>query len=89
MRLCRAYSAAAFEEFKDASLKAIAAALARCGALGLLQALLRAHPYSLAPHLLQLLDALPETLPPAAYLHLLPQVLAALPSNLQTSNGPW
>ena len=73
---CRAYDAAAFEDFKDAALRNIAAALGGCGAVAVLEKLLRSHPYSLAPHLLELLSSFPETLAPAAYLHLLPKVPA-------------
>lgn len=45
-----------------------------------LSVLLAAHPHALAPSLLNLLRALPETLDPREYQHLLPRADGTLPS---------
>ena len=72
MRACsRQYEPDAYEEFKDCLLCSAASELAAAGRLGPLQALLGAHPCVLTPSLLDILGALPETLPVAAYQHLL------------------
>ena len=50
---------------------AIAAELAAAGALDQLQRLMQLHPYSLMPSMLDVLSALPETMPVADFRQLL------------------
>ena len=64
----------AFRAFRDCSLAQAAAALAAAADLESVNMLLRHHPYTLMPHLLDILASVPETVPPSQYLHLLPKV---------------
>ena len=56
------------------SLPQAAAALAAGADLESVETLLQHHPYTLMPHLLDILASVPETVPPGDYLHLLPKV---------------
>lgn len=60
--------------FCSASLQRLACEYAEGGRIGPLSVLFKRHVYSLAPAVLNILDALPETLPPHSYSSLLPEV---------------
>ena len=71
---CRTYDAAAYNDMNSCSLSAAAKALARSGRTAQLAALMQRHPWSLAPHALDVMSALPETLPARQLSPLLQQV---------------
>ena len=75
MTSCRRYNAASYEDLNSCSLSATAKALARSCRTVELGALLHRHPWTLAPHALDVLSALPETLPARQLSSLLQQVL--------------
>ena len=77
---CRYYDAAAFALFRDCSLAESAAAYAAEGEVASIEKLLLHHPVTVTPCLLEVLDSIPETLPPREYLHLLPKVHQPLQS---------
>ncbi|KAG1678031.1 hypothetical protein FOA52_000827 [Chlamydomonas sp. UWO 241] len=63
----------AFNAFRHAELLEAAVQYAASGDVSSLTVLLQHHPVVLAPHLLELLDALPESLDPRLYASLLPK----------------
>ena len=71
---CRVFDPTAFRVFRDCSLVQAAAALAAAADLESVETLLQHHPFTLMPHLLDILASVPETVPPSQYLHLLPKV---------------
>ncbi len=77
----RAFNSAAFEQLKDASLLAAAGAAAACSKLAVVSTLLTLHPYALAPHALDILDAVPETLPMPELKPLVQQVSLWIPTS--------
>ena len=77
----RCYDPAAFTLFRDCSLADSAAAYAAEGEVACIEKLLLHHPVTVMPRLLEILDSIPETLPPRAYLHLLPKVYASVSSS--------
>ncbi|KAL3677465.1 hypothetical protein R1sor_027413 [Riccia sorocarpa] len=68
------YSQKEYRIFRSAPLKTVGIRLAERGKTGALALLFSRHTYSLAPHILELLDAIPETVPPSTYSQLLPDV---------------
>lgn len=62
--------------FCSANLQIVACEYAEGGRIGALDVLFKRHRYSLAPSVLSVLDALPETLAPHSYSKLLPEVSA-------------
>ena len=77
MSSCRYYDPAAFTLFRDCSLAEPAAAYAAGGEVACVEKLLLHHPVTLMPRILEILDSIPETLPPSEYLHLLPKVCSS------------
>lgn len=63
-----------FAAFRSSDLHAVAVEYAEGGKMGSLDLLLKRHQYSLAPFLLSILDAVPETIPPHSYGQLLPEL---------------
>jgi len=78
----RVYEAGGWASFRDAPLQGAAAALAACGNVSGLQAMVGRHPRALLSHLLRLLELLPETLDPRTYSPLLPRASDGGPSGL-------
>lgn len=72
---CRAFEPHAFAQYRDCPLKEITAAFASSGGIEAAATLLQHHPYTLTPHILDILSSFPETLPPKTYLNLLPMVI--------------
>ncbi|CAM6100690.1 unnamed protein product [Calypogeia fissa] len=66
------YSQNDYKVFRSAPLHEVAFGFAERGKSGPLSLLFKRHTYSLAPYILQLLNAIPETLPPRTYSQLLP-----------------
>ncbi|KAK9810372.1 hypothetical protein WJX72_009621 [[Myrmecia] bisecta] len=67
------FDAAAYTEFRDCVTTEAAMAFARMGEVQSLATMLTRHPFTLAPNLLAILDSVPETVPPSAFLQLLPE----------------
>ena len=63
----REYVQEAYEDFKDCLLSEAASQLASAGSVGQLEELLQLHPYILLPSLLDVLAALPPTMPASSY----------------------
>ncbi len=74
---CRYYDAAAYTAFRNCSLADFAAAHAAEGEVECIKKLLIHHPVTVMPHLLEILDSLPESLPPREYLSLLAKVCSS------------
>ncbi|CAI9086949.1 OLC1v1020891C1 [Oldenlandia corymbosa var. corymbosa] len=66
------FSAQGYHKFRCAPINKAAIALAENGKIGALNLLFKRHPYSLSPFVLEILDAIPETLSVQSYAHLLP-----------------
>ena len=66
------FAPAAYAAFREADLGDAAVALAAAGNPRAAEQLLRRHPLSAAPRLLDVLDAMPDTMPPSQYAALLP-----------------
>ncbi|VVB17346.1 unnamed protein product [Arabis nemorensis] len=66
------YSVQDFRKFRSSPINQAAIALAESGRIGALNLLFKRHPYSLASFMLQILTAIPETVPVETYAHLLP-----------------
>ncbi|PIA34738.1 hypothetical protein AQUCO_03700186v1, partial [Aquilegia coerulea] len=61
-----------YSKFRTVPLNEIAVPLAESGKIGALNLLFKRHPYSLAPYMLDVLAAIPETVPVQSYGQLLP-----------------
>ncbi|XP_019090516.1 PREDICTED: MAG2-interacting protein 2-like [Camelina sativa] len=66
------YSVQDYRKFRSNPINQAAIALAESGRIGALNLLFKRHPYSLASFMLQILAAIPETVPVETYAHLLP-----------------
>uniref|UniRef100_A0A1J3GWA6 MAG2-interacting protein 2 n=1 Tax=Noccaea caerulescens TaxID=107243 RepID=A0A1J3GWA6_NOCCA len=66
------YSLQDYRKFRSSPINQAAVALAESGRIGALNLLFKRHPYSLASFMLQILAAIPETVPVETYAHLLP-----------------
>jgi hypothetical protein len=73
---CSAYLPEVYQELREADVADAAAAFARAGNLPAVAALLRRHPYALAPRVLDALAAAPECLDPKLYEPLLRDIAA-------------
>ncbi|GAB2213480.1 hypothetical protein Drorol1_Dr00021526 [Drosera rotundifolia] len=71
MVLCR-FSVQEYTKFRGMPIQEAAIKLAENGKIGALNLLFRRHPYSLAPYVLEVLSAIPETVPVQTYNQLLP-----------------
>ncbi|KAL2652320.1 hypothetical protein R1flu_020448 [Riccia fluitans] len=68
------YSQKEYKIFRSAPLQTVGKRLAERGKTGALALLFNRHTYSLAPNILELLDSIPETVPPSSYSQLIPDV---------------
>ncbi|CAH2044315.1 unnamed protein product [Thlaspi arvense] len=66
------YSMQDYRKFRSSPINQAAIALAESGRIGALNLLFKRHPYSLASFTLEILAAIPETVPVETYAHLLP-----------------
>lgn len=73
--LYRQYCPEAYADFRDCVLEDAACEFARVGSFAALAVLFNYHPYSLVPHLLEILDCLPDTVPPGELADLLQGLL--------------
>ncbi|KAG6557446.1 hypothetical protein Mapa_000718 [Marchantia paleacea] len=73
------YSQKEYMIFRSAPLLTVALRLAERGKTGALALLFNRHTYSLAPRILEILDSIPETMPPNSYNELLPDVTPPRP----------
>ncbi|EPS68666.1 hypothetical protein M569_06101, partial [Genlisea aurea] len=69
-----AFSSEEYRKFRDLPVGKSAIALAECGKIGALNLLFKCHPCSLSPSILEVLAAIPETIPVQKYGQLLPAV---------------
>ena len=70
---CRVFDPAGYADFRDSSLKEAAMAFASSGSAAAVRKLLQRHPFTLMPHVLDILSCFPETLPPKIYIDILPK----------------
>ncbi|XP_027159570.1 MAG2-interacting protein 2 [Coffea eugenioides] len=66
------FSAQEYNKFRNLPINDAAVALAETGKIGALNLLFKRHPYSLGPYILEVLAAIPETVPVQSYAQLLP-----------------
>ncbi|RZC69622.1 hypothetical protein C5167_032763 [Papaver somniferum] len=66
------FSMQEYNKFRTTPLSEVAVTLAESGKIGALNLLFKRHPYSLAPFVLEILAAIPETIPVKTYGQLLP-----------------
>lgn len=71
--LCRAFDPGGYGEFQECTLKEAAMAFAASGSAAAVKKMLQRHPYTLMPHVLEILSCFPETLPPKSYADILPK----------------
>ncbi|KAK6155559.1 hypothetical protein DH2020_009807 [Rehmannia glutinosa] len=81
------FSVQEYSRFRDLPISKAALALAESGKIGALNLLFKRHPYSLVPSMLEVLAAIPETIPVQSYGHLLPAISA--PSNIVLRDEDW
>lgn len=84
--LCR-FSVQEYTKFRVMPINEAAAALSESGKIGALNLLFKRHPYSLAPFVLEVLAAIPETLPVQIYGQLLPG--RSPPTNTVVRDEDW
>ena len=70
------FNANVYSAVRNADLLDLAQAAAANGELSIVGALLQVHPYSLTPHIFQILSAAPESLPPQRFETVLRQIVA-------------
>ncbi|KAL4300939.1 hypothetical protein S245_060885 [Arachis hypogaea] len=66
------FSVQEYGKFRVMPISEAAVALAESGKIGALNLLFKRHPYSLSPFMLEILSAIPETVPAETYVQLLP-----------------
>lgn len=76
-----------YSRFRDLPISKAAIVIAEGGKIGALNLLFKRHPYSLIPSMLEVLAAIPETIPVQSYGHLLPATSA--PSNNVVRYEDW
>ncbi|KAK2968190.1 hypothetical protein RJ640_018283 [Escallonia rubra] len=84
--LCR-FSVQEYNKFRILLINKAAVALAESGKIGALNLLFKRHPYSLNPFMLEILAAIPETVPVQTYGQLLPG--CAPPSSISLRDADW
>lgn len=84
--LCR-FSVQEYSKFRVMPIHEAAIALAESGKIGALNLLFKRHPYSLTPFMLEILSAIPETVPVQTYGQLLPG--RSPPSVVAVRNDDW
>ncbi|KAK1318871.1 hypothetical protein QJS10_CPB04g01968 [Acorus calamus] len=81
------FSVQGYSKFRVSPLSEAAIALAESGKLGALNLLFKRHPYTLAPSILDILSAIPETVPVQSYGQLLPGMIP--PNTGFLRGGDW
>ncbi|XP_011075933.1 MAG2-interacting protein 2 isoform X2 [Sesamum indicum] len=81
------FSVQEYGRFRDLPISKTALLLAESGKIGALNLLFKRHPYSLIPSMLEVLAAIPETIPVQSYGQLLPAISA--PSNIVLRDEDW
>ncbi|XVF10128.1 hypothetical protein REPUB_Repub07fG0156400 [Reevesia pubescens] len=81
------FSMQEYSKFRVIAMKEAATTLAENGKIGALNLLLKLHPYSLAPFMLDVLAAIPETIPVQTYVQLLPG--RSPPSSMAMREEDW
>ncbi|KAL0299713.1 UNVERIFIED_CONTAM: MAG2-interacting protein 2, partial [Sesamum radiatum] len=81
------FSVQEYGRFRDLPVSKAAMLLAESGKIGALNLLFKRHPYSLIPSMLEVLAAIPETIPVQSYGQLLPAISA--PSNIVLRDEDW
>lgn len=76
-----------YSRFRDLPISKAAIVIAEGGKIGALNLLFKRHPYSLIPSMLEVLAAIPETIPVQSYGQLLPTTSA--PSNVVLRDEDW
>ncbi|GER33412.1 neuroblastoma-amplified sequence [Striga asiatica] len=81
------YSVQEYMKFRQLPIGKAALVLAESGKIGALNLLFKRHPYSLIPSMLEVLAAIPETIPVHSYGQLLPAISA--PSSIVLRDEDW
>ncbi|KAK4277597.1 hypothetical protein QN277_015572 [Acacia crassicarpa] len=81
------FSVQEYSKFRVMPISEAAMALAESGKIGALNLLFKRHPYSLAPSMLEILAAIPETVPTQTYRQLLPG--RSPPSGVAVREDDW
>lgn len=81
------FSMQEYGRFRDLPISKVALVLAESGKIGALNLLFKRHPYSLIPTTLEVLAAIPETIPIQSYAQLLPGISA--PSTIILRDEDW
>ncbi|KAH6838206.1 neuroblastoma-amplified sequence protein [Perilla frutescens var. hirtella] len=81
------FSMQEYSRFRYLPISKAAIVIAEGGKIGALNLLFKRHPYSLVPSMLEVLAAIPETIPVQSYGHLLPATSA--PSNIVLRDEDW
>ncbi|KAK4431298.1 MAG2-interacting protein 2 [Sesamum alatum] len=81
------FSVQEYSRFRDLPIGKAALLLAESGKIGALNLLFKRHPYSLIPSMLEVLAAIPETIPVQSYGQLLPAISA--PTNIVLRDEDW
>lgn len=81
------FSVLEYKRFRDLPLNEAAMVLAESGKIGALNLLFKRHPHALAPFMLEILAAIPETIPVQTYAQLLPG--SAAPTNIILRDEDW
>ncbi|KAL8140599.1 hypothetical protein V2J09_006620 [Rumex salicifolius] len=81
------FSAQEYSKFRVMPINEVAGKLADSGKIGALNLLFKRHPYSLAPSMLEILSAIPETVPVQTYAQLLPG--RSRPSSILLRDKDW
>ncbi|XP_031381223.1 MAG2-interacting protein 2 isoform X1 [Punica granatum] len=81
------FSVQEYSKFRDMPINRAAAGLAETGKIGALNLLFKRHPYSVAPSMLEVLAAIPETVPVQTYVQLLPG--STPPSSTAVREEDW
>ncbi|GFP88784.1 mag2-interacting protein 2 [Phtheirospermum japonicum] len=81
------FSVQEYSRFRELPIHKAALVLAESGKIGALNLVFKRHPYSLIPSMLEVLAAIPETIPVQSYGHLLPAISA--PSSIVLRDEDW
>ncbi|KAL9163068.1 hypothetical protein ABFS82_06G017900 [Erythranthe guttata] len=81
------FSVQEYSRFRDFPISKAALVLAESGKIGALNLLFKRHPYSLIPSMLDVLAAIPETIPVQSYGQLLPAISS--PSSIVLRDEDW
>ncbi|KAG8381104.1 hypothetical protein BUALT_Bualt06G0087500 [Buddleja alternifolia] len=81
------FSVQDYSRFRDLPIRKVGFGLAESGKIGALNLLFKRHPYSVIPSMLEILAAIPETIPVQSYGQLLPAISA--PSTIVLREEDW